>query len=225
VNKTTLLFLSTTFALCAQIDPAVEVHLGRLDDLQHEISAKVHAKVADAMSRLDLKLPLGVAPQLKSRTSDPEEDLKVLALSGLIHNDPEKAAPVVEQILKGSGSPRLKERALQHVAKSESPKSRELMEQMARGKMGDAELQARAIRYLGHHRGDSQQVLREIYASASDAKLKRAVVDALHSSKNAGALVDLARKETDPQMKREIVGRLSRMQSKEANDYLMEILK
>jgi len=225
VNKTTLLFLSTTFALCAQIDPAVEVHLGRLDDLQHEISAKVHAKVADAMSRLDLKLPMGVAPQLRSRTSDPEEELKVIALSGLIHSDPERAAPVVEQILKGSGSARLKERALQHVARNDSQKSRDLLEQIARGKAGDAELQQRAIRYLGRQQTDSQQVLREIYASASDAKLKRAVVDALHSGKNAGALVDLARKETDPQMKREIVSRLSRMQTKEANDYLMEILK
>jgi len=37
--------------------------------------------------------------------------------------------------------------------------------------------------------------------------------------------VDLARKENDPVMKREIVGRLSRMKSKEAADYLMELLK
>ncbi len=42
---------------------------------------------------------------------------------------------------------------------------------------------------------------------------------------NARALVDLARKESDAEMKREIVRKLSVMKSKEAMDYLLEILK
>ena len=37
--------------------------------------------------------------------------------------------------------------------------------------------------------------------------------------------MDLARKESDPAMKREMVRRLSNMKSKEAADYLMELLK
>ena len=64
-----------------------------------------------------------------------------------------------------------------------------------------------------------------LYTSESDPAAKRAIVDSLHSERNAKALVDLARKESDPAMKREIVARLSRMKSKEAADYLMELLK
>ena len=41
---------------------------------------------------------------------------------------------------------------------------------------------------------------------------------------NAKALVDIARKETDPNMKREVVQRLAMMKSKEATDYMMEVL-
>ena len=44
-------------------------------------------------------------------------------------------------------------------------------------------------------------------------------------NRNQKALVDFARRETDPALKREIVSELSRMQSKEATDYLMELLK
>jgi len=50
------------------------------------------------------------------------------------------------------------------------------------------------------------------------------VIQGLFVQGNAKALVDLARKETDPSVKKEIVGKLSVMGSKEATDYLMEIL-
>jgi hypothetical protein len=55
--------------------------------------------------------------------------------------------------------------------------------------------------------------------------VKRSIVDSLRSQRNAKGLVDLARKETDPSMKKEIVSRLSNMKSKESADYLMELLK
>jgi len=55
--------------------------------------------------------------------------------------------------------------------------------------------------------------------------VKYSILDSLSGERNAKALVDLARKEKDPQMKKEIVRRLSGMQSKEATDYLMELLK
>jgi hypothetical protein len=41
---------------------------------------------------------------------------------------------------------------------------------------------------------------------------------------NATALIEIARKETDLNLKKAIVNQLSVMHSKEATDYLMEIL-
>jgi HEAT repeat protein len=87
-------------------------------------------------------------------------------------------------------------------------------------------LRRTAIQALGSM--DSPQTadaLVAIYASETDLAIKRNILDSLHGQRNAKAIVDLARKETDPAMKREIVSRLSNMKSKEASDYLMELLK
>jgi len=56
--------------------------------------------------------------------------------------------------------------------------------------------------------------------------VRKAVVEGLFLQGSADALVSLARKETDPGLKRSIVEKLSLMQgSKAAMDYLMELLK
>ncbi len=50
------------------------------------------------------------------------------------------------------------------------------------------------------------------------------MINGLFIQGNAKALIALARKETDPAMKKEIVTKLSVMGSKDATDFLMEIL-
>jgi len=42
---------------------------------------------------------------------------------------------------------------------------------------------------------------------------------------NARALVELARAEKDPSMKKELVSKLSTMKAPEATDYMLELLK
>lgn len=64
-----------------------------------------------------------------------------------------------------------------------------------------------------------------IYGSEQDRQVKQTIVEALFAHGNAKALVDLARNEKDPEMKKTIVRFLSTMKGKEATDYLMEILK
>ena len=50
------------------------------------------------------------------------------------------------------------------------------------------------------------------------------IVNALFIQGNAKAMVDLARKENNPEMKKAIVSKLSIIGSKDATEYLMEIL-
>ena len=149
-----------------------------------------------------------------------------MALNALVNSDPDRAFPVLENLLKGSQPPRLKERALFVLAQSGSTRAQQLLEQVARGN-GNPDLQFKAIQYLGVSRQQSAEpLLAEVYSSASDAGVKRAVINALAAQDRSGkALVDLARKERDPELKREIVSRLSGMKSKEATDYMMELLK
>jgi hypothetical protein len=50
------------------------------------------------------------------------------------------------------------------------------------------------------------------------------VIDALFIKGDAHSLVELARKETNPELRRRLVQKMSVMGNREATDYLMEIL-
>jgi len=90
----------------------------------------------------------------------------------------------------------------------------------------DPKLRRTAIRAIGSDRSAQTGAgLVSLYGSETDPQVKRAIIDSLAHQGNARQLVELARKESDPQTKREIVSRLSGMKSKEAADYLVELLK
>lgn len=186
-----------------------------------------------------------------------DEDLKLMALNGLMQNDPERTLPMLERVLTGSASPQLKERALFVLIQSGSPKARQLVADAARGKIGNPDLQLKAITFLGVFRSkdslaalseiarteknpaaqlkaiealglmgrDSAPELRSLYSANLDKRARRAVLRSLFVQQNAAALVEIARKETDPELKREAVQQLSVMKDKAATDYMMELLK
>jgi ribosomal protein L10 len=63
-----------------------------------------------------------------------------------------------------------------------------------------------------------------LYNAEQDPQIKSRLLDSLMNQRNAKALVDIARAEKDTKMKLRIVERLSTIRSKEAQDYLAEIL-
>jgi HEAT repeat protein len=92
----------------------------------------------------------------------------------------------------------------------------------------DQNVRIRAIRALGNQRNDRMtQALVGLYGTEQDKDVRRAVIQSLMSQNNADTLVALAKKETDLDLKRELVRRLSDMapNSKAAADFLMEQLK
>jgi hypothetical protein len=326
--------------------------LGKLGRRDEGVAAIAELRKSYASSRwlddakaleLELKQAGGQKPAPEQEN---DEELKLMALNGLVQSDPERALPLLENLLKTSSSPKLKEKALFVLAQSSSPRGKQLLEQVARGGAGNPDLQLKAISYVSatSKRTDNRQLLWEIYSSSNDVPVKRAVlnglmvsrdkdhllqvaktekdpklrldaismlgasaaqpelwqiyqaetspdvkqqilhslissgasdrvlevaktekdpkvkrtaiqalgsmsatktgdalvslyasetdpamkrniIDGLQSQRNAKGIVDLARKESDPAMKREIVGRLSHMKSKEADDYMLELLK
>jgi hypothetical protein len=89
----------------------------------------------------------------------------------------------------------------------------------------DPELRAEAIRrsgLLGRERTGTALVA--LYKTEKDATLREAVIHGLFVQNNAAGLVELAKAETNRDLKAEIVHKLSLMRSREATDYLMEIL-
>ena len=91
----------------------------------------------------------------------------------------------------------------------------------------DPELRKTAIRNLGlMKRAGTTEALTGIYASDASVDVKKAVDQrALPAEQRRPALVTLARAEKNVELKKEIVSKLSIMKSKEATDYLMELLK
>lgn len=88
----------------------------------------------------------------------------------------------------------------------------------------NAELRGTAVRNLGLTGKQGSSLIVGIYESETDAGVRKQAIEALFVSGEAGPLVALARKEKDPEMKRQMVQKLSHMQSKEATDYMLEIL-
>jgi hypothetical protein len=87
------------------------------------------------------------------------------------------------------------------------------------------ELRSRAIRNTGIAGGISQAPsLVAAYKKNSDTDTKKAVLQALFLSNDSRDLIELAGAEKDPALKQEIVQQLSLMHSKEATDYMLEIL-
>ena len=127
-------------------------------------------------------------------------------------------------MIAGSQSPRLKRRALFVVSQSKSPRAKDILASVASGAT-DPDLQLQALKYLQMIGGaDDKKVLSDVYAASKDRDVKLSVVDSLYAQGDANSLIGLARKETDPAMRKRIVERLSRMKSKEATDYMLEII-
>ena len=218
-----------------------------------------------------------------SPDQEADEDLKLMAINSMIRVEPERAVPLLENLLKGTAAPNIKDRALFVLTQSHTPRALQVLTDYAKG-AGNPDLQIKAVRYLAVDPGSQSQlasiyngtqdvnVKREIirstvtskstdtlaeiaksekdatlraealrilasskatvpatlatlYGSESAAEGKNAILDGLLAKGEMKTLVDLARKESDPAMKKSIVRRLANSNSKDAQDYLMELLK
>ncbi len=89
----------------------------------------------------------------------------------------------------------------------------------------DVKLRRGAIRGLGMIKKEkTADPLLTLYSSESDKTVKQEIIRALFVQNSAKQLVDVAKKETDGELKRECVRNLSMMKSKDATDYMIEIL-
>jgi len=92
----------------------------------------------------------------------------------------------------------------------------------------DPTLRMAAINYLGmmdrRNGSKGEDTLLQIYASDTNPEVRKKVIGALFISNDAKALVTLAKKENDPELKKKIVSDLANMHSPDATAYLLELL-
>jgi HEAT repeat protein len=127
---------------------------------------------------------------------------------------------VLMEIYNSDPDPEIRKKVLNSIFLAND---RERMGELAKNEK-DKTTKLAAINYLGLMGKSSDDILMGIYNTDSDTDVKKKVINALFLANDAHGLVELARKESDPSMKKTIISQLSIMNSKEATDYLMEIL-
>ena len=149
-----------------------------------------------------------------SPASQDDEDLKLMALRGLMNSDPDQALPVLEKMLTSANSPKVKDRALFVLSQSHSAKAREIIANVAKGN-ANPDLQMRAIRYLGMMGGtDSRALLADVYRATPDVSVKRAILRSYMTSGDRERLFGLAKGETDQALRAEAVRQLGVMNAR-----------
>lgn len=170
-----------------------------------------------------------VNPELQS-----DEELKTLALQGVMNADPDRGIEIIEKRLNGTASPKDKAKMLFVLAQSGSPKAQELLAKIALGQ-NNPDLQRKAVEYIGifgvsagveggveggvqggvkggvtgpRHSNTSNHILAQVYASSNDNSVKRQVIRSYMLSGNKEGLYQLAKGEKDESLKREAIRNL-----------------
>lgn len=156
---------------------------------------------ADALS-VEVRERRGVRVQ-PSEVND--EEVKLMAIHSLMNTDSERALPLLEKILKGTSSKKMKEQAMFVLSQSSSAKAQQLIASYAKGG-GNAELQKQAVHYLGIAGGErNRALLLEVYQSTKSRNVKEEVLNALMISGDRGRILNAAKTETDPELREEAI--------------------
>ena len=180
--------------------------LGRAADAQAAIDTlrKTYPNSTWIEDAKPLELEVKQSKGPVSPESETDDDIKVLALNGLMQSDPEKALPQVENLLKGAHSPKLKRNALFVIAQNNTPQAQKMLEQVARG--GNPDLQVRAIQFMSEKRNpDTPKILLEIYTSTSDPAVKRAVLNSFRNNRDKDRLLQVLKAEKDADLRSDAI--------------------
>jgi HEAT repeats len=178
--------------------------LATIADLKHRFPQSRWLKDASALE-IDVRQRAGQPAHPESQSDD---DLKMLAIQGLMNSDPERAMPLLEKVLNGTGTPREKSKALFVIAQSGSPQAREILGRIASGQ-SNPELQRKAVEYLGMFGGgESRKTLADVYAKTSDESVKRAILKSYMISGDKADLFAAAKSEKDVTLRREAIRQL-----------------
>jgi len=187
--------------------------LGRRDEANAAIAelrkSYSSSRWLDDAKALELELKQASGQNVSPETES-DEELKLMAINGLMQSDPERAIPLLESQLKGSASPKVKRNTLFVLAQSNSPKAQALIEQIARGG-ANPDLQLKAISYMDQRRrpNNNAQVLSEIYTSTNDLAVKRAILQAYAGMRDKDRLLQAAKSEKSPELREFAIGNLA----------------
>ena len=133
-------------------------------------------------------------------TTLPDDELKLLAIQAMQHQEPEKAIAALEGVLNATNTLSVKKNALYVLAQNTQPRARQIILNYAKGQ-GNPDLQLEAIRYLRMTSKDRQATaaeLRQIYESTPDIAVRRSIISAYTETWDRQSLVTIASNQGTP---------------------------
>ena len=143
-----------------------------------------------------------------------DEELKIMAIDGLMQSDSERAIPLVDKLLQNQqASIRLRMRALQALGHSNSTKAREIVIRVAKDG-SNPELQSRALQLLGSRdNSQNKQLLNEIYASAGSVEIKRQVLRSWAGMGAKDQVLNVAKSDSNAELRASAINHLGGMRA------------
>jgi HEAT repeat protein len=184
-----------------------------LEEIRQLLSAYPQSAWADDARALELEIRDGKGAR---KSSDAEDDeLKLYALDGLMQMEPEQAVPVLEKLMAGNASPRVKERALFVLSQSDSPRAREILLRTAKSGQPTS-LRCAAVKTLGIAGEPADFAALAVIAKDTTAppEVREAVVEAYLISDRPDELLGIAKSDPDPRIRAKAIDALG------ANDEL-----
>jgi len=134
-----------------------------------------------------------------------DDDVKIIAVSGLMHREPERALPLLEGMLRADKPAKVKERALFVIAQCDAPEAQKILVHVAADN-AHRDLQEHAIKYLGIFGGDAnRKVLTQVYNSTPNVDVKRTILRTYTMVGDRARLVALARAEHNEELRGDAV--------------------
>jgi tetratricopeptide (TPR) repeat protein len=130
-----------------------------------------------------------------------DDEMRVLALRGVMQSNPETALPAIEKLLAGNSSVRVKDRALFLLSQNQSARAREVIAGVAT-KASNPDLRMSAVRYLGmRSEPESLRLLNDIYNSTSDVDMKQSIIRSFRAANARDRLLAIARSERNADLR------------------------
>ena len=151
--------------------------------------------------------------------SDLDEELRMYALAQLMDRDPERALPLVLDMMNSTGSENVRSDTLFILGMSDDPRAQQLIAQIARDSK-NPDLQVDAIHMLGISSNQpSIDLLSDLYHESTSIEVKKAVIQAYMIGDDSDAVVDLLLKmlktEKNPELQAAIIQALGVMDATE----------
>ena len=163
----------------------------------------------------------GSEPVLSGATdgSGLDEELRLFALAQLMDRDPERALPLVLDMMNSTDSESVRSDTLFMLGMSDDPRAQQLIAQIARDSK-NPDLQVNAIQMLGISSNQTSiDLLSDLYNESTNFEVKQAVIHAYIIADDSESLVDhmvdMLKTEKNPELQAEIIHALGVMDATE----------